>query len=294
MIWITGFLLVFGVGMPLNITAQSLAAASLLAPFGSFSIIASALIARYLFREPLYGLYYVCGAAIMVGCSITGISGVHVNEPMDSKRIIQLLRSRRMRIYTTIALVSIVPLGVFAYCYDRANYRRRRDRPALEAQNWETDSEGNGIGLALLPKPTGTRCQRMMTPIAFGMLNGCLEACVNVGFKIVGKLVASKDSGSDLFWVTIPIILTFGVFNIYFQNLALRNFKNTLFGPLYRVFMILYGVLSGWLVFNELQYASGTIPLFVFGVCLVMCGVLALVTRESVDDRDSIQRIVVE
>ena len=115
--------------------------------------------------------------------------------------------------------------------------------------------------------------------------------------KCIAEILVSSFSDLEIakinftHWLTyiLMIIWTVTVVSLeYWRQKALAIYISTYVMSIYRVFIIVGGVLFGALYFNDFQYSNKLeIVLFVFSVCVAMCGVFIVATK--VDDNDMLE-----
>lgn len=124
----------------------------------------------------------------------------------------------------------------------------------------------------------------------FGSWNVLVVNCIAdiLGTSFEDIEIAKQNFSHWLTYILCGIWILTIISLEYWRQKALAVYISTYVMSIYRVFIIVGGVLFGALFFNEFQYSTNLeIVLFVFSVCVAMIGVFVVATK--VDHNDMLQ-----
>lgn len=253
-----GILLKNVVGELGNLLAYGLAPASVVAPVGTVSVVANALLAVKFLGEPCRVRDWVALVGVMGGIILIVLAVPEAEEKLTVHHLLSehFYYSPRSYLY----LVSLVPLIGFVTTVVEPRFARRY------IVVW--------LFLCALISSVTVAAARGFASLITQIPEDCSAAhCVH------GVLhpPCTQTGLHWLLWGLLGIIALTGAWSEYYRVLATNHFDNTQVLPVYQCFFTICSVLGGMLVYNEFQHITPPkAAMFAGGCSLAIGGTLVL------------------
>lgn len=261
-IWLLGMLGIVG-GALCDFGALAFGAQSIVAPLGSWTLVANMVIAPAFLGEKISKRDLASTLVIVAGCTISVATAAHDEELFTIDQLYSLYTTIRFAGYAT-TILSIVLLMLLCIRYVE-RLRARYGKLSKQYNKWY-------------------RFHRFSYPC----VSGILGAQSVLFAKTVVELVTISSSGGPFLlsqWKTYPILLglTLSITSqIYYMQLGLARFDALICVPVFSCFWIFVSVCGGGIFYGEFsEFSTLQAVLFPVGVLLCCGGVYVLSLRET-------------
>ena len=261
-LWVMGFLLLVLVPLPFNLMAVTWAAASLVAPLASVTLVINQILAPCTLGETLTRTDVLATAVIVVGVVMATVFGSHCESSYEPEDLLGL--------YAKIPFLVVAAVIISAMIVSYVSVTKWR---ASLGDNITTE-QLHKMGMA-----PNSVC------VSYAFLAGSMGALMQIVFKGIGELVGAGAFGHWALWVFIPIMVVMATGQMAFLNQGMAVCNAVMFFPCYNACLIVMMTISGMIYYEEYMQLDGVKgwSFFVAGVLMVILGVL-LLTRKSSSD----------
>ena len=259
-LWMAGFLLICLVPLPFNLMAVTWAAASLVAPLASVTLVLNQILAPAMLGETLGRLDIVGTVVIVSGVVMATIFGSHCESSYTAEDLLEL--------YTRTPFL-IVAAACFALMGVALTVIRgwRKGLPEdLTAEDIESLDGGAPMGVC----------------ISYAFMAGTLGALMQIFFKGVGELVGAGQFDHWALWVFMVLVVFIAAGQMSYLNKGMAVCNAVVFFPTYNACFIVMTTMTGMIYYEEYKVLHGVKvwAFFAGGVSCVIMGVLIL-TRKT-------------
>jgi uncharacterized membrane protein len=258
-----GFALKNVVGELGNLLAYGLAPASVVAPLGTVSVVANAILAVKFLGEPCRVRDWIALVGVAGGIVLIVLAVPEAEEQLSVHHLLSdhFYYSPRSYLYC----VSLVPIIAFVIMEIEPRFAKRY------IVVW--------LFLCALISSITVAAARGFASLITQLPADCARAhCVHG----VVHPPCSQTVLHWLFWGLLGIIALTGVWSEYYRVLATNHFDNTQVLPVYQCFFTICSVLGGMLVYNEFKSVTSQQAItFACGCALSIGGVLVLLWRSG-------------
>ncbi|KAJ8013409.1 hypothetical protein DPEC_G00052970 [Dallia pectoralis] len=242
-LWWCGVVLM-GLGELGNFTAYGFAPASLIAPLGCVSVIASAIIAVLFLKETLRASDIIGGTLAMTGTYILVAFAPHTSTHITALLIQRNTVSWQFLVYL---FIEVVVFSILLYLYKRRNIR--------------------SIIIVLVL----VSLLASLTVISVKAVSGMITESIN------GELQLTYP----IFYVMVVVMVASCAFQIKFLNQAMKMFTATEVVPIHFVFFTASAIVAGMVFYQEFSgLALLNVFMFLLG-CLLSCLGVFLIARDG-------------
>ena len=240
---------------------------SVIAPIGSLTMVANALIAPWMHGEKLHPQVLKATAIIIVGCATAVASASHSNNICDVDKLFELYFTGRFALYLAVVGTIIVSLILFV---------KRAER--LKAELGEESAEYQKV----------FRLHR----ISYAGVSGIFGAQSVLFARTVDLLFIGSTRGEAIFltyWETYMVLFCLVsciVLQLYWLNQGLARFESLYNVPIFTSTWIVGTVLGGGVFYGEFyDFTWAQWVFFPLGIILCCIGVFYLAQGTDADDQ---------
>ena len=222
-LWVIGFLLICLVPLPFNLLAVTFAAASLVAPLASVTLVLNQVFAPVVLGETLSRTDIAGTVVIVCGVVLATIFGSHCESSYTADDLLEL--------YTRLPFLIVATFCVLAMCLALVVIRTwRKTLPEYISTNDMEAMEGGA--------PTRV-C------IAYAFMAGCLGALMQIVFKGTGELLGAGEFGHWALWMSIALVIVIATAQMSYLNQGMAVCSAVVFFPTYNACFIVMTTLTG-------------------------------------------------
>lgn len=260
-LWILGFVLLVICPLPFNLLAVTWAAASLVAPLASVTLVLNQCLAPCTLNEKLTRTDVAATAVIVSGVVLATAFGTHCESSYKPDDLLVL--------YTRTPFL-IMAVGI-VICILVAFFTARRWRKTMP-DVLESD-ENNRI-----QAPTSVT-------ISYAFMAGAYGAVMQIVFKGTGELVGAGAWDSPALWASAVAILPLATTQMAYLNTGMQVCNAVKFFPSYNASLIVMMTITGMIYYEEYKGLTGLLGwgCFITGILLVVAGVLLLTLKNSTE-----------
>ncbi len=222
-LWMTGFLLICLVPLPFNLMAVTFAAASLVAPLASVTLVLNQVLAPVALGERLSRSDVTGTVVIVGGVVLATIFGSHCESSYTADDLLKL--------YTRTPFLIVAVLTVVSMCIALAVIRTWRK--TLPEHISVDDMEAMDSGA-----PTRV-C------IAYAFMAGSTGALMQIVFKGTGELIGAAEFGHWALWMSIVLVIIIATAQMSYLNQGMAVCTAVVFFPTYNACFIVMTTVTG-------------------------------------------------
>lgn len=222
-LWIIGFLLICLVPLPFNLMAVTFAAASLVAPLASVTLVLNQILAPFALGETLSRADIVGTIVIVAGVVLATIFGSHCESSYTPDDLLML--------YTRLPFLIAATFSVVSMCVALAVIK-----------SWRTTMPEHisAHDMEMLESGAPTR-----VCIAYAFIAGTMGALMQIVFKGTGELIGGAEFGHWALWMSIALVCIIGAAQMSYLNQGMAVCNAIVFFPTYNACFIVMTTLSG-------------------------------------------------
>jgi hypothetical protein len=260
-LWVLGFVLLVICPLPFNLLAVTWAAASLVAPLASVTLVLNQCLAPCTLNEKLTRTDIAATAVIVAGVVLATAFGTHCESSYKPDDLL-LLYTRVPFLIMAACIVLAILLAFFT-----ARRWRKTQPDVLESD------ENNRI-----QAPTSVT-------ISYAFMAGAYGAVMQIVFKGTGELVGAGAWDSPALWASAVAIIPLATTQMAYLNTGMQVCDAVKFFPSYNASLIVMMTITGMIYYEEYKGLQGLKGwgCFVAGISLVVAGVLLLTLRNSTE-----------
>jgi len=263
-LWIMGFTFITIVPLPFNLMAVTWAAASLVAPLTSVTLVLNQILAPFTLGEKVTRVDMLGTAVIVSGVVLATSFGTHCESSYTAADLLELYLKAPFLVAAGAALLGMLVALIVI----------RQWRSTMPEHITSEDVEALDSGA-----PTRI-C------IAYAYMAGSLGALMQIFFKSTGELVGAGEFDHWALWLFVVLVAVIAIFQMSYLNQGMAVCNAVVFFPTYNACFIVMTTVTGMLYYEEYKLltmrkdATVAWAFFGSGVSLVIIGVLVL-TRKS-------------
>lgn len=250
-----------------DFAALGFAPQSIIAPLGSFTLVANLAFASIMLGERLTLRDLASTILIAGGCTLAIGFSNHSEKDYSVAELNQFFAASSFWVYT------VVILGLIGALFAEKRYAEN-----LRATNHPKYAAHHRLHRFCVPALSGVVGSQSML---FAKVTAQLIILL---FQGDGEVIRSYET-----YIFIGLLLTTIFFQVKWLNDALSLFNATYVVPVFQTFWIGVSVIAGLVVYQEYLSMNGfQSSMFAFGTCLSLCGVI-LLSRRKVSDPDGVE-----
>ena len=260
-LWVLGFFLLVICPLPFNLLAVTWAAASLVAPLASVTLVLNQCLAPCTLDEKLTRTDIMATAVIVFGVVLATAFGTHCESSYEPDDLL-LLYTRTPFLIMAVCIVLAILVAFFTA------RRWRKTMPDVLVSD-----EHNRI-----------QAPPIVT-ISYAFMAGAYGAVMQIVFKGTGELVGAGAWDSPALWASAVAIVPLATTQMAYLNTGMQVCNAVQFFPSYNASLIVMMTITGMIYYEEYKGLTGVTgwACFIGGVGLVIVGVLLLTLKNSTE-----------
>jgi len=267
--WISGFLLLVIIPLPLDLFSLGLAPQSIIAPMSGMTIIFCQVITPCVLKEKITCMDWVASFVITIGCVLVGVAGDQCSMDWTMDQIDQLYADVYFIgmevIFAVLIVTSFISLYlIIPYC------------------NPGVDGPQQICPRAKLPEDMSS-AEKLCRAYFHAFLAGALGGQQNVLFKAIGECLEQTFHGDPSGWASVStygvlfVLVICAISQIMHLNKGMVLVNAVLFLPMYNSGLIICSSLSGLIFYQEYRRttALGT-AISVLAWAIIVAGIVIL------------------
>lgn len=290
--WQLGMLLMV-LGSVMDIVALPFVPQSRVAVLGSVTMVANVVITPVFLKETLTK-HDLAGCAITVaGCTMASWFGAHVEADLTPECLVESLTQPGFLLYFSLVLVYLAGLMLLILAR-----QRRQDLEQLQSLGTEHTKQTDGFELfgapeeaaqPLAPDPSFLDSLPVLSTkhdsFIYASFAGTAGAQSIMFAKGALEMGYSAVTGKSSVWYLFLCLPPFGLClwcQVHYLNQALKLFDALYVVPVYQIFWIVMGILSGLIFYQEYRNLDPVSSwMFSVGCVITLVGVITLSRRQS-------------
>jgi len=225
-LWILGFFLLVILPLPFNLLAVTWAAASLVAPLSSVTLVLNQLFAPCTLNERLTRTDVIATAVIVGGVVLATAFGTHCESTYAPEDLVALYARPPF-----LVLFALIVLAVVVAFFTARRWRKAQPR--------------------VLQSEDGHRIQApTRVTISYAFMAGAYGAVMQIVFKGTGELVGAAAFDSPALWVSAVAIVPLATAQMAYLNVGMQVCNAVKFFPSYNASLIVLMTLTGMIYYE--------------------------------------------
>lgn len=251
----TGLIVNTLMGPVLDMAAYSFAAQSLIAPFGGLDVVWNAMLAPYILDETLTTRRIVGCGLIVVGTSMAGGFGNHLDEDYTLEYLEETL--------VNIRVLAYLICFVLWFCFNR---------------------------FYLMQFPPGSAIRGVSLGVTAGTIAGNMF-CVKAAIELIQRSIEYQEGEIWLHWMPYLMLAGaafFALTNVIFMTKGLTEYEALFMVTIYEGSMIVTGCVTGSVILLDLKRLPvWRVCLYWSSISLIVLGMYVVFSNEAAKQRDS-------
>lgn len=260
-LWVLGFFLLVICPLPFNLLAVTWAAASLVAPLASVTLVLNQCLAPCTLNEKLTRTDIVATAVIVFGVVLATAFGTHCESSYEPDDLLLLYT------HTPFLIMAVcIALAILVAFFTARRWRKTMPDVLISDEN-----------------------NRIQAPpivtISYAFMAGAYGAVMQIVFKGTGELVGAGAWDSPALWASAFAIIPLATTQMSYLNTGMQVCNAVQFFPSYNASLIVMMTITGMIYYEEYKGLTGLLGwgCFIGGVALVVVGVLLLTLKNSTE-----------